>query len=183
MDHAATARRLYELLSAGDVDGFGDLLADDFIEYEELPGLAPSKDGVKTFFSMQIAAFPDLRLSVEDIVDGGDKVVARVRYTGTQQGEFMGMPATGKAVDIQLIDIFELRRRRPRPRALGRPRPDDDDAAAGRGSSGRPCLTGPRRLVRRPASAELASQRPPSPGSRNRWRPVARSHSLRRNRR
>ena len=106
MDHAATARRLYELLNAGDVDGFGELLADDFIEHEELPGLAPSRDGVKTFFRMQIAAFPDLRLAVEDVVADGAKVVARVRYTGTQQGEFQGMPATGKAVDIQLIDIF-----------------------------------------------------------------------------
>jgi steroid delta-isomerase-like uncharacterized protein len=106
MDHAATARRLYELLSAGDVDGFGELLADDFIEHEEIPGLAPSKDGVKTFFRMQIAAFPDLRLAVEDVVADGAKVVARVRYTGTHQGEFQGMPATGKAVDIQLIDIF-----------------------------------------------------------------------------
>lgn len=106
MDHAATARRLYELLSAGDVDGFGALLADDFIEHEEIPGLAPSRDGVKTFFRMQIAAFPDLRLAVEDVVADGAKVVVRVRYTGTQQGEFQGMPATGKAVDIQLIDIF-----------------------------------------------------------------------------
>ena len=106
MDHAATARGLYERINAGDVDGFGDLLADDFIEHEEVPGLAPSKDGVKTFFRMQIAAFPDLRLSVEDVVDDGAKVVARVRYRGTQQGEFQGMPATGKAVDVQLIDIF-----------------------------------------------------------------------------
>ena len=106
MDHAAIARRLYELLSAGDVDGFGELLADDFIEHEALPGLAPSKDGVKTFFRMQIAAFPDLRLAVEDVVADGVKAVARVRYTGTQEGEFQGMPATGKAVDIQLIDIF-----------------------------------------------------------------------------
>ncbi len=106
MDHAATARRLYELLNVGDVDGFGELLADDFIEHEAIPGLAPSKDGVKTFFRMQISAFPDLRLAVEDVVADGAKVVARVRYTGTQQGEFQGMPATGKAVDIQLIDIF-----------------------------------------------------------------------------
>ncbi len=106
MDHAATTRRLYELLSAGDVDGFGELLADDFIEHEALPGLAPSKDGVKTFFRMQVAAFPDLRLAVEDVVADAAKVVARVRYTGTQQGEFQGMPATGKAVDVQLIDIF-----------------------------------------------------------------------------
>ena len=106
MDHAATARRMYELLSAGDVDGFGDLLTDDFIEHEEIPGLAPLKDGVKTFFSMQIAAFPDLHLAVEDVIADDAKVVVRVRYTGTQLGEFQGMPASGKAVDVQLIDIF-----------------------------------------------------------------------------
>jgi ketosteroid isomerase-like protein len=85
MDHAATARRMYELLSAGDVDGFGELLADDFIEHEEVPGLAPSRDGVKTFFRMQIAAFPDLRLAVEDVVADSTKVVARIRYTGTSR--------------------------------------------------------------------------------------------------
>ena len=57
---------------------------------------------------MQIAAFPDLRMAVEDVVADRAKVVARVRYTGTQQGEFQGMPATGKSVDIQLIDVFRF---------------------------------------------------------------------------
>ena len=38
----------------------------------------------------------------------GDKVVTRVRVTGTHQGEFMGMPATGKSVDVQLIDIIRF---------------------------------------------------------------------------
>ena len=99
---------MYDLINAGDIDGFGDLLADDFVEHEGLPGLAPSKDGVKTFFRMQIAAFPDLRFTVEDVIAEGDKVVARARYTGTQQGEFQGMPASGKAVDVQLIDIFRF---------------------------------------------------------------------------
>jgi steroid delta-isomerase-like uncharacterized protein len=97
---------MYDLISAGDVDGFGGLLADDFVEYEELPGLAPTKDGVVSFFRMQIAAFPDLRMEVHDIVADGAKVVARVRFTGTQDGELMGMPASGKSVDAQLIDIF-----------------------------------------------------------------------------
>ena len=106
MDHAATARRMYDLINAGDIDAFGDLLADDFVEHEELPGLSPSKDGVKTFFRLQLAAFPDLRMDVRDIVADGPKVVARVRYTGTQQGDFQGMPATGKSVDVQLVDIF-----------------------------------------------------------------------------
>lgn len=108
MDHAATVRRLYDLLSVGDVDGFAEFLADDFVEHEETPGLAPTKEGVKTFFRMYIAAFPDLRLNVEDVLASGDKVVARLRATGTHQGEFMGIPATGKHVDVQLIDIFRL---------------------------------------------------------------------------
>lgn len=108
MSHAATMRRAYELISAGDVDAFGDLLADDFVDHEEVPGLEPSKDGTIAFFRMYIAAFPDLRMAPEDVLECGDKVVARVRATGTQQGEFMGMPATGKAIDVQLIDIIRF---------------------------------------------------------------------------
>jgi len=108
MEHASTMRRLYDLINAGDVDGFGDLLADDFVDHEELPGLEPGKDGVKGFFRMYIAAFPDLHMSLEDVLPSGDKVVARVRATGTHQGEFMGMPATGKSVDVQLVDIIRF---------------------------------------------------------------------------
>jgi steroid delta-isomerase-like uncharacterized protein len=108
MDHASTMRRLYELLSAGDIDGFGDLVAEDFMEHEETPGLEPTKEGVKQFFRMYRAAFPDLRMEAQDILVSGDKVVARVRGTGTHQGEFMGMPATGKSVDVQLIDIIRF---------------------------------------------------------------------------
>jgi len=73
-----------------------------------LPGLAPTKAGVKAFFRMYIAAFPDLRMDAEDVLTSGDKVVARSRATGTHQGEFMGIPATGKAVDVQLIDIIRF---------------------------------------------------------------------------
>ena len=108
MDHAATIRRMYDLLSAGDIDGFGDLLADDFVEHEETPGLEPTKEGVKQFFHMYRAAFPDLRMEPQDVLASGDKVVARARATGTNQGEFVGMPATGKSVDVQLIDIIRF---------------------------------------------------------------------------
>ena len=108
MDHAATMRRMYDLLNTGDVDGFGELLADDFVEHEETPGLAPTREGVKEFFRMYVGAFPDLRIDAEDVLASGDKVVARSRATGTHQGEFMGMPATGKRVDVQLIDIIRF---------------------------------------------------------------------------
>jgi steroid delta-isomerase-like uncharacterized protein len=99
---------MYDLISAGDVDGFGDLLADDFVEHEVSPGLEPTKEGIKAFFRTYISAFPDLRLDAQDVLVSGDKVVARARATGTHQGEFMGMPATGKSVDVELIDILRF---------------------------------------------------------------------------
>jgi len=43
-----------------------------------------------------------------DVLSSGDKVVARVRATGTHQGEFMGIPASGKSFDVQLIDIIRF---------------------------------------------------------------------------
>jgi steroid delta-isomerase-like uncharacterized protein len=108
MDHAATARGMFDLINAGDVDGFAEHLAVDFVEHEQTPGLAPGKDGVKVFFQMQRAAFPDLHMDAQDVIAGGDKVVTRVRYTGTNRGAFMDMPATGKSVDVQLIDIMRF---------------------------------------------------------------------------
>ena len=108
MDNVETLRRCYELINAGDIDGFGDLLADDFVEHEASPGLEPTKDGVKAFFHMYRAAFPDLRMDPVDVLPSGDKVVARVTATGTNSGEFMGMPATGKRVEVQLIDIMRF---------------------------------------------------------------------------
>ena len=108
MDHTATMRHVFELISAGDVDGFGALLADDFVEHEVLPGFPPDREGVIAFFRMLTAAFPDLRMNPDDILVDGDKVVARVTATGTHQGDFMGMPATGKAIDVQVIDIIRF---------------------------------------------------------------------------
>lgn len=105
MDHTTSIRRLYDLINAGDIDGFGRQLADDFVEHEEIPGLPPTKAGVIQYFRLLIAAFPDMRMDVEDIIASGDKAVARVRVTGTNKGEFMGMPATGKSVSMKLIDI------------------------------------------------------------------------------
>ena len=108
MDHAATVHRLYERMCAGDVDGIGELIADSFVEHEAFPGLEPTKEGTLQLFRMMIAAFPDLRFDPEDTLTSGDKVVARARVTGTNQGDFMGMPATGKGVNVQAIDILRF---------------------------------------------------------------------------
>jgi steroid delta-isomerase-like uncharacterized protein len=108
MDISATTRRAYDLINAGDIDGFGELMADDFVEHEEAPGFAPTKDGVLDMFRMYRTAFPDLRMHAEEVLVSGDKTVTRVRATGTHQGELMGMPPTGKSVDVNMIDIMQF---------------------------------------------------------------------------
>ena len=108
MDHATTIRRLYDLINAGDIDGFGRQFADDFAEREELPGFPPTRAGVIQYFRMLIAAFPDLRMVPEDVIASGDKAVARVRVTGTHRGPFGGISATGKRVEVNLIDIIRF---------------------------------------------------------------------------
>ena len=108
MDHSTTMRTIYDRINAGDIDGFGALMADGFVEHEEQPGLAPTKHGVMELFRMLRAAFPDMRMHVEDLIVSGAKAVARLRVTGTHKGDFFGVPATGKRVEIQVIDIMKF---------------------------------------------------------------------------
>ena len=108
MDHSATMRRSYELISEGDIDGFGRLVAEGFVEHEDSPGLPATKDGVLQFFRGYRAAFPDLRMDAEEVIASGDRTVARVKASGTQEGEFMGMPPSGRRVEVQLIDIMRF---------------------------------------------------------------------------
>lgn len=108
MDHTHSIQRLYDLINAGDIDGFGRQLADDFVERDELPGLPPTKDGLIQYFRLLLAAFPDMKMDVQDSFASDDKAVARLRISGTHQGEFMGIPATGQPVSVNLIDIIRF---------------------------------------------------------------------------
>jgi steroid delta-isomerase-like uncharacterized protein len=108
MDHATTMRSTYERISAGDIAGFGDLVADDFVEHDDVTGLPPTKEGTLEFFGILLSAFPDMQMDVEDLIAGDDKTVARVKATATHRGEFMGVPPTGRRVEIKLIDIMRF---------------------------------------------------------------------------
>ena len=108
MDNSATMRRTYELISAGDIDGFGDLMAHDFVEHQEAPGLPPTKAGVLDLFRGYRAAFPDMRMDVIEVLPSGDRTVARVKVSGTQTGDFMGLPASGRHAEVDLIDIMRF---------------------------------------------------------------------------
>jgi steroid delta-isomerase-like uncharacterized protein len=108
VNHAAAMRKTYERINAGDIAGFGDLVADDFVEHQGAPGFPPTKEGTLDYFQTLLAAFPDMRMNVVDLIAGGDKTVARVEVTGTHKGEFIGLPPTGTRVDVQLIDIMRF---------------------------------------------------------------------------
>lgn len=108
MDNEATLRAMYERISAHDIDGFMEYLSEDFVEHEELPGMAPGKEGVRQFFAIYLDAFPDLHFEPEEIIVSGDKAIGRLRCTGTNTGDFMGMPATGKSVVVKGIDILRF---------------------------------------------------------------------------
>lgn len=104
----ALVRRFFDLVREGNIDAFDDLISPDLIEHEELPGLTRNREGVKQFFRMFGQAFPDLQITLDDVLADEEKVVARSTWRGTHQGEFMGLPATGKAITFSVIDIMRV---------------------------------------------------------------------------
>jgi steroid delta-isomerase-like uncharacterized protein len=93
----------------GNIDNAGDYIAEDYAENSPMPGLPPGLEGAKAIFSMIRAGFPDHDAVIHDQVVEGDKVVTRKSFTGTHQGEFFGVPPTGKKVTINVIDIVRVR--------------------------------------------------------------------------
>jgi steroid delta-isomerase-like uncharacterized protein len=72
-----------------------------------LPIQATGARAIKEVFATLQRAFPDLRVTVEDLIEEGDKVVARNTVTGTHRGEYLRLPPTGKSVTYN--EIFILR--------------------------------------------------------------------------
>jgi steroid delta-isomerase-like uncharacterized protein len=108
VDPEASLRRFFDLINSGDLDGFLELFAQDYVEHEAVGDLPPTREGTKQLFMMMRTGFPDMNWEPEDIIADREKAVARVRFTGTNDGEFMGMPATGKSVSVQVIDIVRF---------------------------------------------------------------------------
>ena len=67
-------------------------------------GLAGFKQGMEMFF----AAFPDLTMTIEDLIAEHDKVVARSTFRGTHQGTFMGLDPTGRKFKVTAIDVVRF---------------------------------------------------------------------------
>ena len=86
---------------------------DEFIDPQAVDHSAPvgapgGIAGAKQFAGMFLAAFPDVRFTVEDLIAEGDQVVARLTQSGTHRGVFLGLPPTGKRVQVTGMEIFRL---------------------------------------------------------------------------
>jgi len=105
-ENKALVRRFYEeVFNKKNLTGVDAFVDPQIIEHALPPGLPGSIEGTKQFIGMYLKAFPDLHLTTEDMIAEGNKVVARITARGTHQGEFMGIPPTGKQVTMTGIQI------------------------------------------------------------------------------
>ena len=88
----------------GSLGALGELCTPDFIEHQE-GIMPPTVKGLKGAILSLRTPFPDLVLTIEEIIASGDKTWARITGRGTHQGIFMGQAPTGKPFAITVIDI------------------------------------------------------------------------------
>jgi steroid delta-isomerase-like uncharacterized protein len=112
MSNKATVRRFHDATNTGDPELISrmidDLVEPDALIRTPLPIGATGAQAVKEVFARLHRVFPDLHVTVEDLIAEGDKVVSRNSVTGTHQGEYMGHPPTGKSVAYNEIFIFRF---------------------------------------------------------------------------
>jgi steroid delta-isomerase-like uncharacterized protein len=107
--NAALVVESVELLNAGDTRRLLAVMAPDFVMHlAELPEPL-GRDAWREGFEMMRRAFPDLEAQIDDLVAADDKVALRLTLRGTQQGEFQGIPATGRTIRYVSHEFYRVR--------------------------------------------------------------------------
>src|SRR4051812_15476596 len=101
-------RYVEEFKSGGKEAGAKELRSPVFLHPSPPPGAPAGPGGGLIAFRPLRAAFPDMAVTVEDMVSEGDKVVPRQTFSGTHQGTWLGVRATGRKVAWSVIDIVRL---------------------------------------------------------------------------
>lgn len=109
-ENKAAVRRIYdELWNERRLEVADEVIVEGAVNYDT--GLTPMPFGpeeMKGTVRMVTAGFPDNRHEVEEVIAEGDTVVLRCTLTGTQEGEFMGIPPTGRRIQVNEIHIYRL---------------------------------------------------------------------------
>lgn len=97
-----------EYQTAANEQSFAELLHPEVVDRSRPPGIAEGAEGVRQQFEAFRAAFPDFHAVIHDQIAEADKVVTRKVFHGTHRGELMGIPPTGREVQIEVIDIVRV---------------------------------------------------------------------------
>jgi steroid delta-isomerase-like uncharacterized protein len=101
-------RQVREAWNEGNLAVLHELMAPNLIYHGLPPGMAPGLQGFKQLISMNHDAFPDIRVTIEDIIAEGDKVAVRWTWSGTHKGAYMGIQPTGKHVTVNGMSIHRI---------------------------------------------------------------------------
>jgi steroid delta-isomerase-like uncharacterized protein len=105
-ENKAVLRRWIEAYNERDLQAEADVLAPDYVAHvPAVPGPLKGLEAWRQFSGSFAEAFPDIRLTIEDIMAEGHMVAARVAFRGTHRGEFQGIPPTGKEVAFTSIEV------------------------------------------------------------------------------
>ena len=99
---------MQKVFNEGDLAVIDAIVDDGFVEHEEFPGVSNDKAGLVEFVKQTRAAFPDLVFEPVALVEEGDEVWVMVTISGTHQGEFLGVPATGNKVETTAVDRIRV---------------------------------------------------------------------------
>jgi steroid delta-isomerase-like uncharacterized protein len=108
--HKATLRSFVDATNSGDaeriVKTIDEVFEPDVQISTPLPVEASGALAIKEIFTTLLRAYPDLHIAVDDLIEEGDRVVARQTVTGTHLGEYMGLQPTGRSVAYNEIFVF-----------------------------------------------------------------------------
>jgi steroid delta-isomerase-like uncharacterized protein len=108
-ENAALVLESIGALNAGDTERLLAVVAPDIvIHYAEMPEPLHGRETWQQGFELMRRAFPDLEAHVDDLVAAEDKVAIRVSFRGTHQGEFQGIPATGRTIHYVSHEFYRL---------------------------------------------------------------------------
>ena len=101
----AAQEHLAESLNAGNIDAAVESFAQDAVDHDPAPDQGPGRDGFKAFFTALTTAFPDAHIEPAHMVADDDNVAIAYTLTGTHQGDFHGVPATGKTIEVRGVQV------------------------------------------------------------------------------
>ena len=109
-ENKALVRRWFEeLFNQAKLDLADEIVTPDHVTHDtSTPEHLPGPEGERQLVNLVRGAFPDGRITIEDLVAEGDRVAVRWTFRGTHRGDFMGIAPTGKEVEMGAMDLFRV---------------------------------------------------------------------------